>query len=333
MTTTYIYLCLVFFFFRFLFALRTGFCNTESFPRIFDRPDGKQFDYVINCGGESRISQPEDVYRLRSHALSVALGKEAARRNITAFIECSTASVYKGDRTPQNENTEAKPITKLAKWKLAAENDLRKIPGLNLCVLRFAVVYGDYDAGYLSTPICLGRVYTTLDKSLTFHNSAEQPMNTVYVKDAARAIWTAAQWRANKGDLSGSSVPIVFNIVDHNNTTKGFFANSIAKTFSIETSFLGSMMTQLAKLNIDEVFDEMNEEALEIWAELLSNKSIERPGPLSPFLEKGVLKDTDFAIDGSLFEQTTGFKYETEKVPDDWIGSIVKSYERMGWWP
>jgi hypothetical protein len=36
--------------------------RTLSFPRIFDRANGEQFDYVINCGGESRHSQPDDVY-------------------------------------------------------------------------------------------------------------------------------------------------------------------------------------------------------------------------------------------------------------------------------
>jgi nucleoside-diphosphate-sugar epimerase len=302
---------------------------------MFDRANGAQFDYVINCGGEHRISQPDDVYRLRVHALSVGLGREAARRGIRAYVECSTATVYKGDPKPRKEGDRTKPWYNLSKWKLAAEEDLRRISGLNLCILRLANVYGEYDTGFLTTGICLGRAYKELDKELAFLNTRDQAMNTVYVKDAARALWTAASWRASIGTIASDdkSTPILFNVVDHNNTLKGDFAAALASTFGIECSFLGSAVTQLAKLNLEELVDEMNEETLEVWAEILNRKGIQRPGPISPFLEKEVLKDSSLCIDGTLFERTTGFRYQREKLPPDWIESIIKSFERMGWWP
>jgi len=92
-------------------------------------------------------------------------------------------------------------------------------------------------------------------------------------------------------------------------------------------------VTQLAKLNLEELVDEMNEETLEVWASILNRKGIQRPGPISPFLEKEVLKDSSLCVDGTLFERTTGFRYRREKLPPDWIESIIKSFERMGWWP
>ncbi|ODH12870.1 hypothetical protein ACO22_07837 [Paracoccidioides brasiliensis] len=312
--------------------LRPALGAVESFPRIFDRANGAQFDYVINCGGESRMSQPEDVYRLRSHALSVALGKEAARRGVRAFIECSTATVYKSDREQCKEDAKIKPWFALSKWKYQAEEDLRKIPGLNLCILRFPHVYGEYDRGLLTTVICMGRAYMELNKPISFLKTGSQPMNTVYVKDAARALWRAAEWRANKGP-STSGDPVVFNIVDHNNTTKGDLAEGLKKAFGIEYSFVGTMMTQVVNLNLDEIIDEMNEECLQIWAELLNEKQIERPGPISPFLERDAIKDGDLLIDGSLFEQTTGFTYDRPTLAKDWIQPVVESFKRLGWWP
>ncbi|KAL1956880.1 hypothetical protein VTO42DRAFT_6728 [Malbranchea cinnamomea] len=307
----------------------------QSFPRIFDRANGKQFDFVINCGGESRLSQPDDVYRLRSHALSIALGKEAARRQIPAFIECSTATVYKGDRRPCKEGDKTKPSSDLARWKLKTEEDLQKIDGLNLCILRFARLYGEYDSGFLTTPICLARVYQDLERPLPFLFPKDQPMNTVHVKDAVRALWHAAEWRKAQTlqTPTPTAVPVIFNIVDRNNTSKGALADALSRTFGIECTFMNTLMAQLAKMNIEEVLDEVNEEALEVWTDLLNEKGITRPGPINPFLEKELLKDTDLCVDGSLFEQTTGFEYLYKTPPPDWIESVIKSYERMNWWP
>ena len=253
-----------------------------------------------------------------------------------AFIECSTATVYKNDRTHKKETDKTKPVYDLAKWKLAAEEELQKIPGLNLCILRIAHVYGLYDSGYLITPICLGRVYKDLERTLPFPFPKEQLMHTVHVKDTVRAMWTAAEWRAKNNQPTASSDAAalnVFNIVDHNNTTKSDFANALARQFGIEVTFMNSMMVQLAKLNADEVFGEINEEALEVWADLLEEKGITRPGPLSPFLESDYIKDCDVAVDGSLFERTTGFEYEFEKIPTGYLSQLIDSYERMNWWP
>lgn len=161
-------------------------------------------------------------------------------------------------------------------------------------------------------------------------------MHTVHVKDAARALWTAAEWRASKGPVPNNEsppFPITFNIVDHNNTTKGHLADALTRTFGIECEFLGTLMTQFAKLNQEEIVDEMNEESLETWSDIISAKGITRPGPITPFVDKELLRDTDVSVDGSLFEKTTGFTYQIPRLAQDWLQTIVKSYERMNWWP
>jgi hypothetical protein len=59
-----------------------------------------------------------------------------------------------------------------------------------------------------------------------------------------------------------------------------------------------------------------------------------RTSPLSPFLEKELLKDTDLSLDGSLFEQTVGFKYENpDGLTVERVKEMVDSYESMQWWP
>ncbi|KAH1491217.1 hypothetical protein LV164_000822 [Aspergillus fumigatus] len=302
----------------------------QHFPRIFDRANGEQFDYVINCGGETRHSQPDDVYELRSYNLTVALGREVARRGIRSFVECSTAHVYKPGSSPRKENDKLEPWHRLAKWKLKASDELKKIPGLNYCLLRLPHVYGEYDSGYFAMGICLARVHLDMETDLELLYTKNLKINTLYVKDAASALWKAAEWRASTTD---EPAQIAFNVVDHGDTRQEHVAEALSTVFGLKTSFLGSLASQLAKLNLDDVVDDMNEVSLQGWAELLEKKGITRPGPISPFLEKDVIKDQDMSIDGTLFETTTGWKPTRERFDAEGVRAMVDSYKRMGWWP
>ena len=111
------------------FQLANISLETASLTRIFDRSNGKQWDYVFNCGGETRYSQEDEVYKVRSLALSVAVGKEAAKRGVKVFVELSTGMVYKPDSQPSKEGDKLKPWSKIAVFKLQAEEELAKIEG------------------------------------------------------------------------------------------------------------------------------------------------------------------------------------------------------------
>lgn len=108
---------------------RNFLLSTEALARIFDRPNGKEWDYVFNCGGETRYSQEDEVYKLRSLNLSLAVGQEAAKRGVKAFVELSTGMVYKSDSSPSKETDKQKPWSKIAVFKLQAEEELAKIKG------------------------------------------------------------------------------------------------------------------------------------------------------------------------------------------------------------
>lgn len=192
----------------------------ESFPKIFDRENGAQFDYVFNCGGETRYSQDDEVYRVRSYNLSVSLGHEVARRRIPVYIECSTGQVYKPDPTPRKETDRIKPWSKQAKWKLTAAHELCKMEDLNTCVLRLPNVYGPYTSGFLATALCMARVYKHLGKEMKWLWDADLMTNTAHVEDVARALFTAAKWYSETGQAEKwkkGTYP-VFNVVDHGKT-------------------------------------------------------------------------------------------------------------------
>lgn len=326
--------------------------------RIFDPPpDRPQWDYVFNCGGETALSQTHEIYKIRSYNLSMVLGREAAKRNVKAFVECSTGMVYAPSRTPKKETDKLKPWLKLSKSKLQAEVDLSKIEGLNLIILRMPHVYGEYDSGFIARGLCLARVYQHQNRELKWLWTSELRINTVHVHDAARALWTAAEYRSKlpPSTSTDSSIPSsrrpslsqssgdnasplpgtpIFNIVDHGSTTQGTLAGIISEVFSIKTGFQGSLISSFAKLNLDHVVDDLNEDILSPWAEMLQEKKIERPGPITPFMEKELLKDQDLSLDGGKFERETGFKYQRpEGLTKEGIREILGSYQRMGWWP
>lgn len=127
--------------------------------------------------------------------------------------------VYKPDRIPRKETDKLKPWLKLAKWKLQSEEELAKIEGLNLCILRLANVYGPYANKSTATVLCLARVSKHLDKEMKWLWDKDLRVHTVHVDDVARACWTAAEWREKQGRMGGQPPP-VFNIVDHGDTCR-----------------------------------------------------------------------------------------------------------------
>ena len=171
------------------------------------------------------------MYELRSYGLSLALGREAAKRNIRCFVELSTGMVYKPDSTPHKESDKTKPWNNQAKWKLKAEEDLAKIEGLNLLVLRLPHVYGPYTKTFLSTALCMARVYQSRNKEMRFLWKEDLRTNTVHVADLVRALWHAAEWYI-QGTPSRRPVP-TFNIVDHGDT-----CTSLDSPFSIYSKLI-----------------------------------------------------------------------------------------------
>jgi dTDP-4-dehydrorhamnose reductase len=157
------------------------------------------------------------VYRMRSHALSIALGTEAASRKIRCYVEVSTGMVYKPDSSPRSETAKLQPWNKLATWKLKAEEDLAKIDGLNLSVVRLAHVYGPYTTKFLATALCLARVYESEEREMKWLWTEELKTNTVHVEDVANALWTLAGWYVKTPAATRGAVPL-FNLVDQGDT-------------------------------------------------------------------------------------------------------------------
>ncbi|CAK7267174.1 hypothetical protein SEPCBS119000_002406 [Sporothrix epigloea] len=311
----------------------------QALARTFDREDGKVWDYVFNCGGETRYSQDDEVYRLRSLGLSLAVGREAAKRGVKAFIELSTGMVYKSDSKASEESDKLKPWSRIAVFKLQAEEELAKIKGLNLVIVRLAHVYGPYASQWVATALSMARVYKELDEEMKWLWTKDLRTNTVHIDDVIRALWEITLWYDKRGgreewnaEAMGNPVP-TFNVVDKGATTQGTIADIIATTFGIKTGFQGQVISTFARLNMDSVVEDVNDELLGPWADLLAKANITRSGPLTPFMEKELLKDTDLSMDGSRLERVVGFKYEKPAITAELIAEVIESYKKMNWWP
>lgn len=182
----------------------------------------------------------------------------------------------------------------------------------------------------------MARVYKALESEMSWLWTKDLRTNTVHIHDVTRALWAMAEWYVagkNKWDEKTMGPVPTFNVVDKGATTQGMIAEIIGQVFGIKTGFQGQLVSTFAKLNMDSVVDDINDELLGPWADLLAEAGITRPGPLTPFMEKELLDDSDLSMDGSRLEELLGFKYEKPKLTKELIEEVIESYKRMNWWP
>lgn len=207
---------------------------------------------------------------------------------------------------------------------------------LNLVIVRLPHVYGPYASQWVATALCMARVYQSLGEEMKLLWSKDLRTNTAHIDDVTRALWTITAWydagKANWDSATMGNVPI-FNVVDKGVTTQGTVASIIGQVFGIEWGFQGTLVSNLARLNMDSLVDDVNDDVLGPWADLLSEAGITRPGPLTPFMEKELLKDTDLSMDGSRLEAVVGFEYKKPVITKELVEEVIESYKKMNWWP
>jgi hypothetical protein len=182
----------------------------------------------------------------------------------------------------------------------------------------------------------MARVYKALESEMKWLWTKDLRTNTAHIHDVVRALWSVAGWYVagkDKWDAKAMGQVPTFNVVDKSVTTQGVMADIIGQVFGIETGFQGQLISTFAKLNLDSVVDDVNDELLGPWADLLAEAGITRPGPLTPFMERELLKDTDLSMDGSRLENVVGFAYEKPKITKELVEEVIESYKQMKWWP
>lgn len=207
---------------------------------------------------------------------------------------------------------------------------------LNLVIVRLAHVYGPYASQWVATALTMARVYQHLEDEMKWLWTKDLRTNTAHIDDVARALWDIAHWydagKTNWDSKEMGTIP-TFNVVDDGATTQGAMAELIGQIFSIQTGFQGTLISSFARLNMDSVVDDVNDQVLGPWADLQADAGIIRAGPLTPFMEKELLKDTDLSMDGSRLKKVVGFEYQKPKMTKALLEEVIESYKKMQWWP
>jgi len=285
--------------------------------------DAGSFDYVFNLAAETRYGLEENVYSELVHDVSVRCAQAAAKAGVKKYVEVSTAQVYVPDKKPKSEEGKLEPWTTIAKFKLKAEEEIKKIPNLNWNIVRPAIVYGPGDKLGLAPRLIIGAVYKHQNEKMKFLYGGELRINTVHVRDVCRALLLIAEKAAPKS---------IFNLADKNDTDQEKVNQLLEKLYHIKTGYtskLASMMTGVVSLKM--VADTVNDKHVQPWVAMCKEENIQYT-PISPYLDPELLLDKSLCIDGSAVEKL-GFKYEHPHVTEELLRESIDYWVKQNLFP
>lgn len=148
-------------------------------------------------------------------------------------------------------------------------------------------------------------------------------MNTVHVNDVCRAIahaYTNPSLFKNK----------TFNLVDSGDSDQARVNGYLGDIFGINVGFVGRMLSNVARINMDGAVEVANEKHLQPWGKLCAERNIDTV--LSPFIHRELLVRNHFNVDGSAIT-TTGFVYEHPELTVQLLREMIVDAVECGLFP
>jgi len=250
-------------------------------------------------------------------------GKIAAEVKVEKFVEVSTAQIYSPDKKPSSEDGKLAPWTVLAKYRLDAEEELKKVSGLPLVILRPVTVYGPGDMTGITPRIVCAAVYQDKKEKMKFLWDKDLKLNSVHVLDVCGTIW-AALTKAKSGS--------VYNVADQSDLDQGTLNGLLGQVFGIKVDFLGSMLSNLAKMQLSAVAEDANDKHVPGWTKLCQKHKILNT-PLSPYIDKELLSNNNLCVDGTKILKDLDYKYVHPKFTKELIQAVVENYVAQGVFP
>ncbi|XP_067127456.1 dTDP-glucose 4,6-dehydratase [Centruroides vittatus] len=295
--------------------------NSASCQNAFSDSEGT-FDFVINFAAETKTGQSDAVYREGIVKLSINCAKESCKQKVKRYVEISSGQVYANEKMPSKETSQLDPWTTMGKLKLEVEKELSSFSDLNYIVLRPAIVYGKGDKQGLTPRLVVGAVYKHLGEMMKLLWTKDLKMNTVHVSDVSRAVWHVCM-NGKKGE--------VYNVVDKGESTQGKISSIISDIFNINHDYFGSAMSTLAKLDLNNLVEEINDKHLGPWAEACAKDGICNT-PLNPYLHSELLNDKHLNLNGNKLD-ATGFVYQVPSITKENLREVIDDYVEMNLFP
>ncbi|KAL5468720.1 hypothetical protein EMCRGX_G029830 [Ephydatia muelleri] len=295
--------------------------NNASCSKVF-HDDSGAYDVVFNLATETKCGQTDEVYKERVLDVTVNCATEAAAHGTKRFIQMSCARVYDCDKEESREDGALNPWTQVDKFRLKSEEALAQTEGLDYVIVRPATIYGIGDKQGLTPRLIIGAVYKELNEKMKLLWTADLRMNTVHISDVCRALWHLRNV-GQRGEI--------FNLCDKGHTTQGVISTLVSELFQIEHDYFGTILSNLARVNMTSAVEESNEKHLAPWSTACTRDGIENT-PLSPYIDKELLYNKHLSVNGTKIE-STGFRYEVPEVNMKLLKEIVEDYVTMNIFP
>jgi len=291
----------------------------DHMDRIFN---DEQFDYVFNCCGETRMGKAPDDYTLRNVMPAKTVSARAEKAGIQKWVQLSDCRVYKAGKTKCTEKMNTGPITNAARACLEAEGVVtsKSFPST---ILRVPLVYGPGDRESLTPRILCAVVYQDKKEKMKFLWSKSLAINCVHVRDVCSAMWTAAL-KAKDGSI--------YNVVDDTNLDQGKFNAILGKIFGIKTGFVNMGINMAARAALGTVAEVSNEKHVPAFANICMKHNLLNT-PLTPYMDKEILRNVNLLVDGELIKKELGFQLKHPKCNEKLVKEVIRRYMDQGLFP
>ncbi|TIA95151.1 hypothetical protein E3P89_03797 [Wallemia ichthyophaga] len=304
--------------------------------------------HVFDLSGDIRFDVNE-LQHIQSTIASYQLGLIAASHSIQSYNKL-TFPFYEFPSNPVSEHSHLQPQGGRGVWWHESLRCLSTIPNLPLSILRIGVWYGPNQIhGKITPRVMCGDIYRYLGEEMKFLWDGDLKLNTVHTRDVARALVELGKWRSNCNPPQSTLNDIIsyandekleqfklpsrkavgkaplFNLVDDSNATQSSVAEVIANVFRVKTGFLGGLVSTFARMDIEEMIDDVNEKHIQAWSEMLHRSNI-RDSPLTPYLDEHFFKKNPIALDPSKIKKTLNFKCKHSKLTTSDIQAIVDGF-------
>jgi len=192
-----------------------------------------------------------------------------------------------------------------------------------LVILRPATVYGAGDMTGITPRIVCAAVYQDKKEKMKFLWDKSLKLNVIHIDDVCAAIWLA---------LSKAKAGTTYNLVDQSDLDQGTLNGILGDVFDIKVDFLGSVLSNLAKMQLSAVAEEANDKHVPGWTKLCQKHKILNT-PLSPYIDKELLSNNNLSVDGSKFVKDVDFKLAHPKLNKELIQGVVESFVTQGIFP
>ncbi|OLL26503.1 hypothetical protein NEOLI_004191 [Neolecta irregularis DAH-3] len=282
--------------------------NPTHVERVFSL---ENWDWVFNVGPDVPANLDDKVYEHAVLRASVLPAKKAAQLRVKFFLHLSSYLVYEPTgKLKFEEGSGVRPTTKAGRWKYKAELELEKLKGqgLNLVILRPAIVYGPYG------PI-------EACAKLVLLGDPEIGQHQVSVKDVSKAMIHLARWY----EPIHKTAP-VFNLADKSDLRLYNMAMLYSQVHEIKVEFVRS------RLLPGEYYSQMDDEILSTWSDILKMANISVT-PLAPQFHSGLFDLPEVCVDGTKIERETAFVYDHPYISADDEFGVLRDYIRRKMWP